>query len=60
VSDFVPGFETSDWGGVSAPRSTPSDIVDKLNREINTAFADPKFKARLADLGGAPFPGSPA
>jgi tripartite-type tricarboxylate transporter receptor subunit TctC len=60
VSDFVPGFETSDWGGVSAPRSTPSYIVDKLNREINTAFADPKFKARLADLGGAPFPGSPA
>ena len=60
VSDFVPGFETSDWGGVSAPRSTPGDIVDKLNREINTAFADPKFKARLADLGGAPFPGSPA
>jgi len=60
VSDFVPGFETSDWGGVSAPKSTPSDIVDKLNREINTAFADPKFKARLADLGGAPFPGSPA
>jgi tripartite-type tricarboxylate transporter receptor subunit TctC len=60
VSDFVPGFETSDWGGVNAPRSTPSDIVDKLNREINTAFADPKFKARLADLGAAPFPGSPA
>jgi tripartite-type tricarboxylate transporter receptor subunit TctC len=60
VSDFVPGFETSDWGGVSAPRSTPSDIVDKLNTEINMAFADPKFKARLADLGAAPFPGSPA
>jgi tripartite-type tricarboxylate transporter receptor subunit TctC len=56
----VPRFETSDWGGVNAPRSTPSDIVDKLNREINTAFADPKFKARLADLGAAPFPGSPA
>jgi tripartite-type tricarboxylate transporter receptor subunit TctC len=60
VSDFVPGFETSDWGGVSAPKSTPSDLVDKLNKEINTALADPKFKARLADLGAAPFPGSPA
>ena len=60
VSDFVPGFETSDWAGVSAPRSTPSDIVDKLNREINAAFADPRFKARLAALGAAPFPGSPS
>jgi hypothetical protein len=60
VSDFVPGFETSDWGGVSAPKSTPSDLVDKLNKEINTALADPNFKARLADLGAAPFPGSPA
>ena len=60
MSDFVPGFETSDWGGVSAPKSTPSDLVDKLNKEINTALADPKFKARLADLGAAPFPGSPA
>jgi tripartite-type tricarboxylate transporter receptor subunit TctC len=60
VSEFVPGFETSDWGGVSAPKSTPGDIVDKLNKEINTALADPKFKARLADLGAAPFPGSPA
>ena len=46
--------------GLGAPKNTPTEIVDKLNREINTAFADPKFKARLADLGGAPFPGSPA
>jgi tripartite-type tricarboxylate transporter receptor subunit TctC len=60
VSDFVPGFETSDWTGVSAPKSTPAEIIDKLNKEINAAFADPKIKARLADLGGTPFPGSPA
>ena len=60
MSDFVPGFETSDWGGVSAPKSTPAEIIDKLNKEINAAFADPKIKARLADLGATPFPGSPA
>jgi tripartite-type tricarboxylate transporter receptor subunit TctC len=60
VSDFVPGFETSDWGGVSAPKSTPAEIADKLNKEINAAFADPKIKARLTDLGATPFPGSPA
>ena len=60
VSDFVPGFETSDRGGVSAPKSTPAEIADKLNKEINAAFADPKIKARLTDLGATPFPGSPA
>jgi len=60
VSDFVPGFETSDWAGVSAPKSTPSPIIEKLNTEINAVFTEPKFKARLADLGGTPFPGSPA
>jgi hypothetical protein len=60
VSDFVPGFETSDWGGVSAPKSTPAEITDKLNKEINAAFADSKIKARLTDLGATPLPGSPA
>jgi len=54
------GFETSDWAGVSAPKSTPSPIIEKLNKEINAVFTDPKFKARLAGLGGTPFPGSPA
>ena len=53
-------FRPSDWAGVSAPKSIPSDIIEKLNKEINAVFTDPKFKARLADLGGAPFPGSPA
>ena len=60
VSDFVPGFETTDWGGVSGPTGMPNEIIDKLNKEINAALADPKIKARLADLGSAPFPGSPA
>jgi tripartite-type tricarboxylate transporter receptor subunit TctC len=60
VSDFVPGFEASGWQGVGAPKNTPPQIVDKLNREINAALADPKIKARLADLGGTVVPGSPA
>jgi tripartite-type tricarboxylate transporter receptor subunit TctC len=60
VSDFVPGFEASAWYGVAAPRSTPAEIVEKLNAEINAAFADPKIKARLADLGGMVLAGSPA
>ena len=59
VSDFVPGFETSDWGGISGPKSTPAEIIHKLNEEINAGLADPKIKARLADLGGTPLTGSP-
>ena len=60
VGEFVPGFEASGWNGVGAPRNTPIEIIDKLNREINHALADPKLKARLADLGGTVLPGSPA
>ena len=56
VGDFVPGYEASAWFGVGAPRNTPAEIVDKLNKEINAALADPKMKARLADLGGTPLP----
>ena len=52
VGDFVPGYEASAWYGVGAPKDTPAEIVDKLNKEINAALADPKMKARLADLGG--------
>jgi tripartite-type tricarboxylate transporter receptor subunit TctC len=59
MADFVPGFEASAWFGVSAPRSTPDEIVEKLNKEINAILADPKMKARLADLGGTVLPGSP-
>jgi tripartite-type tricarboxylate transporter receptor subunit TctC len=52
VGDFVPGFETSAWAGIGAPKDTPVEIIDKINREINAALADPKIKARFADLGG--------
>ena len=48
------------WTGIGAPKDTPAEIVDKLNKEINAALADPKMKARLADLGGTPLLGSPA
>jgi tripartite-type tricarboxylate transporter receptor subunit TctC len=51
VGEFVPGYEASTWSGVGAPKGTPIEIVDKLNNEINAALANPKFKARLADLG---------
>src|SRR5215470_13911574 len=60
VAEFVPGYEFSFWTGIGAPRNTPAEIVDKLNTEINAALADPKLRARLADLGGTPLPGSPA
>jgi tripartite-type tricarboxylate transporter receptor subunit TctC len=60
VAEFVPGFEASAWFGVGAPRNTHAEIVEKLNMEINAILADPKMKARLADLGGTALPGSPA
>jgi tripartite-type tricarboxylate transporter receptor subunit TctC len=60
VGDFVPGFEASTWQGIGAPKDTPAEIIDRLNKEINAALADPKFKARLADLGSLPMPMSPA
>jgi len=60
MSDFVPGYEASQWFGVGAPRDTPVEIVEKLNNEINAGLADPKIKARLADLGGTVLAGSPA
>ena len=60
VGDFVPGYEASGWQGIGAPKSTPTEIVEKLNKEINAALADPKMKARLLDLGGVPLPLTPA
>jgi tripartite-type tricarboxylate transporter receptor subunit TctC len=60
VSDFVPGYETSSWSGIGAPKNTPTEIIDKLSQEINAALAEPKIKARLADLGSVPMPMSPA
>jgi tripartite-type tricarboxylate transporter receptor subunit TctC len=60
VGDFVPGFEATFWIGVGAPKNTPSDIVDKLNKEINAGLADPTIKARIAHLDGAVLALSPA
>jgi len=60
VADAVPGYEASAATGIGAPRGTPADIIERLNREINAAFADPAMQARLADTGGMPLPGSPA
>jgi tripartite-type tricarboxylate transporter receptor subunit TctC len=60
VGEFVPGFEASGWIGVGTPKNTPTEIVDKLNKEINVALADPKIRARISDLGSAVFASSPA
>ena len=60
VAEFVPGYEATQWYGVGAPRNTPAEIVETLNREINVGLADPKMKARLADLGSTVLAGSPA
>ena len=59
VAEFVPGYEASTWFGVVAPRNTPAEVVDSLNKEINAALANPKIKAKLADLGGTVLAGSP-
>ncbi len=59
LSDTISGFEASGWCGICAPRNTPAEIVDRLNAEINAGLADPKVKARLADLGTTPFVSSP-
>jgi tripartite-type tricarboxylate transporter receptor subunit TctC len=52
LGEFFPGFEASSWIAIGAPKNTPPDIIDKLNREINAGLADPKIVARLTDLGG--------
>jgi tripartite-type tricarboxylate transporter receptor subunit TctC len=60
VGEFVPGYEAIAVTGVGAPKGTAAEILDRLNQEINAGLADPKLKARLADLGVTPLPGSPA
>jgi len=60
VGESVPGYEANAWQGIGAPKNTPEEIVEKLNKEINAALADPKMKARLADLDSPALPGSPA
>jgi tripartite-type tricarboxylate transporter receptor subunit TctC len=59
VGESVAGYEASAWWGIGAPRNTPVEIIEKLNKEINAALADPKIKAQLADLGGTTLGGSP-
>jgi tripartite-type tricarboxylate transporter receptor subunit TctC len=60
VGELAPGYDVSAWYGVGAPKGTPAEVIDKINKEINAGLADPKLKARLADLGGTPFALSPA
>jgi tripartite-type tricarboxylate transporter receptor subunit TctC len=60
VAEFVPGYEASNWYGIGAPKATPAEIIDKLNKEISACLADPNMKAQLADLGGTVLAGSPA
>jgi tripartite-type tricarboxylate transporter receptor subunit TctC len=60
VSEFLPGFEAGNWFGLAAPRDTPVEVIDKLNKEINVALTEPTVKARLAGLGATAFTGSPA
>src|SRR5262245_10749611 len=60
LDTFVPGYEASPWYGLGAPKNTPTEIVDKLNREINAAFADPRMTRQIAELGGTPLVGSAA
>jgi tripartite-type tricarboxylate transporter receptor subunit TctC len=60
VGEFVPGYEASAWQGIGAPKNTPPEIINKLSVEINAALADPKFRARVSDLGGVALEGSPS
>jgi tripartite-type tricarboxylate transporter receptor subunit TctC len=60
VGEFVPGYEASGWNGIFAPKSTPVEIIEKLNSAVNASLADPKMNARLADLGATTLPGSSA
>ena len=60
VSAYLPGYEASSWFGIAAPKDTPAEIVDSLNRETNAGLADPTIKARLLDMGGMLLTGSPA
>jgi tripartite-type tricarboxylate transporter receptor subunit TctC len=60
IGQFVPGFEGGGWIGIGAPRNTPAEIIDKLNKEINAVVADPKLKTRFVELGIVPEAGTPA
>jgi len=59
VAETVPGYEATAWFGIGMPKGTPKDVIEKVNAEVNRALADPKMRARLAELGGKPIPGTP-
>jgi tripartite-type tricarboxylate transporter receptor subunit TctC len=59
VGETVPGYEATAWFGIGMPRGTPRDVIEKVNAEVNRALADPRMRERLAELGGAPIPGTP-
>ena len=60
MTETLPGYESSAWYGIGAPKDTPGEIIEKLNKEVSASIADPKFNARLANLGGTALAGSPA
>jgi tripartite-type tricarboxylate transporter receptor subunit TctC len=60
IGEFVPGYEASAWQGLGAPKNTPTDIIERLNVEVNAALADPRIKARLTDFGASVLVGSTA
>jgi tripartite-type tricarboxylate transporter receptor subunit TctC len=60
VEEFIPGYEVSAWYGIGAPKDTPADVIEKLNKEINAVLADARMKTRFADLGNVPMPMTPA
>jgi tripartite-type tricarboxylate transporter receptor subunit TctC len=59
MSEFIPGYDATAWFGIGAPKDTPTEIIGRLNTEVNAGLADPKIKERLADLGGVPMPMTP-
>jgi tripartite-type tricarboxylate transporter receptor subunit TctC len=59
LGETLPGYEASAWYGIGGPKRTPEAVIEKLNKEVNDSIADPKFQARLANLGGTPLGGSP-
>ena len=59
VAEFVPGYEASGWFGLDAPKNTPTQIIDRLNKEVNATLVNPNMTARIADLGGVPMPMTP-
>src|SRR4029453_421102 len=60
LDEFVPGYEASAWYGLGAPKDTPAEVIDKLNKAMNAVLADPKSQARFTELGASTLPGSPA